>query len=136
MAKLFSPNNSSNSNQTNIPTAEQNQALYLSIQERNQQLKNIKTADSLSQIQKEQYADIDLASEKSAKLALANEQYGEIVNPNHNQDMSQQPQAKDLDELNKNSLSKFTDSMPPIVTNLIFIFLGILIIRFLFGKRS
>lgn len=135
MAKLFSPNNSLNSNQTNIPTAEQNQALYLSIQERNQQLKNIKTADSLSQIQKEQYGDLDSATDTNPEATAFNERYAGMANPDLNQDMSQQPQAKDLDELNKNSLSKLTDSMPPIVTNLIFIFLGILVIRFLFGKR-
>lgn len=134
MAKIFTPNQ--NNNENYIPTAEQNQALYLSIQERNQQLKNIKTADSLSQIQKEQYADLDSAFDTTPGLTAFNEKYAGMSNPDQNQDMSQHPQAKDLDEINKNSLSKFTDSMPPIVTNLIFIFLGILIIRFLFGKRS
>ena len=132
MAKLFTPNNTS----TNIPTAEQNQAEFLSMQKQSQRIIDLQTEDMLTRKRIEQSGDIDLATEKNYKSAVLNDEYGQIGNPDLNQDMSQYPQATNANDINKNSLGKFTDSMPPIVTNLVFIFLGILIIRFLFGKRS
>lgn len=131
MAKLFTPNNSS----TNIPTAEQNQAEFLSMQKQSQRNLDLQTEDMLTRKRIEQSGNIDLATEKKSKSAVLNDEYGQIGNPDLNQDMNQQPQAKDLDDIHNNSLGKFTNSIPPIITNLIFIFLGILIIRFLFGKR-
>lgn len=132
MAKLFTPNNSS----TNIPTAEQNQAEFLSMQKQSQRNLDLQTEDMLTRKRIEQSGDIISATNDAPKSTVMNNEYGQIGNPVLNQDMSQRSQAKDLDDIHNNSLGKFTNSIPPIISNLIFIFLGILIIRFLFRKRS
>ena len=72
MAKLFSGNNSIDPAQTNIATEEQNQAQFLSMQEQSQRMQNLQTQEYLGKKQKEQYADLDVASQDSARLAVDN----------------------------------------------------------------
>lgn len=124
MAKLFTPNNSS----INIPTAEQNQAEFLSMQKQSQRIIDLQTQEMLQKKAAEQSGDIDIATQNSGDAAIK-EQFGGLDN-------STQNQAGALDDTNQNSSGNFTDSIPPIISNLIFIFLGILIIRFLFRKRK
>ena len=123
MAKLFTPNNSS----TNIPTAEQNQAEFLSMQKQSQRMIDLQTQEMLHQKRVEQSGDIDIATQNSGDAAIK-EQFGGLDN-------STQNHAGALDLTNQNSSEKYTDSIPSIITNIVFIFLGILIISFLFRKR-
>lgn len=130
MAKIFTPNQ--NNNQINTPTAEQNEAEYLSIQLRKQQIDELRKQDSLAIEKKKQYVDLDSATQ-DAGMETFKEQFRDIDGINQNQDMSKYPETKNTDV---NTLGKLADSVPPIITNVFFAFLAIVVIRFLFGKKG
>lgn len=130
MAKIFTPNQ--NNNQINTPTAEQNEAEYLSIQLRKQQIDELRRQDSLAIEMKKQYTDLDLATQDAGQ-AVIDQKYGNTDRINQNQDMSKYPETKNTDV---NTLGKLTDSVPPVITNIFFAFLAIVVIRFLFGKKG
>lgn len=131
MAKIFIQNQ--NNNETKIPTPEQNEAKYLSIQLREQQINELKRQDSLAIEQKKQSVDLESASSTTPMSDVQKDEYGQIYNPNQNQDMSKYPEEKNTD---MNTLGKLTDSVPPVITNILFAFLAIVIIRFIFGKKG
>ncbi|MFV8346847.1 hypothetical protein [Flavobacterium sp. ZB4P13] len=105
------------------------------IEERNEQLKTQHISDSLDEEINKQYGNIDDATMDPGQKTIDDE-FGNTARINQNQDMSQQPQAKDMDEIHKSSLAKLTDSMPPVLVYTLLGFVVIVIFRFLFGKRG
>lgn len=110
MAKLFNANNSIDPSQTNIPTKEQNQAEFLSIQKQSERMLDFQTQEYLGEQQKQQYADLNSASDSTPDLSIANDEYGQMANQDQNQDMGQQPQAEDADDINRSWASQFQES--------------------------
>ena len=110
MAKLFSGNNSINPAETNIATEEQNQAEFLSMQKQSQVNQDFQTQEYLSKKKKEQSGDLDSALNDSPGLTVMEQEYAGQANPILNQDMSQQPKAEDLDDINRSWASQFQES--------------------------
>lgn len=130
MAKLFSGKNNINPSQTNIPTPEQNQAEFLSIQKRSQEMIDLQTQDMLNKKQQEQNVDLDAATMDAGK-AVIEEKYGGLDQVNQNTTEA----LNETKNTEPNSLNKLTDSSLPIITTIFFAFLAIVTIRFLFGKK-
>ena len=110
MAKLFSGNNSINPAQTNIATKEQNQAEFLNMQQQSQVNQDFQTQEYLSRKKKEQSGDLDSALNDSPGLTVMEQEYAGQANPILNQEMSQQPKAEDLDDINRSWASQFQES--------------------------
>jgi hypothetical protein len=116
-------------------TTESNALKLKMIEERNEELKIQRVSDSLDEEIKKQYGNIDDAT-MDAGQEVIDDQFENTARINQNQDMSKQPQAKDMDEIHKSSLGKLTDSMPPVLIYTLLGFIAIVIFRFLFGKRG
>lgn len=110
MAKLFTSNNSIDPTAVNIPTAEQNQAEFLSMQNQSQRLLDLQTEDMLTRKKIEQSGDINSAINTSPKTTVANNEYGQIGNADLNQDMSRQPEAAQGEDIDRNFISQFQES--------------------------
>lgn len=110
MAKLFSGNNNIDPSKTNIPTEEQNQAQFLSMQKRSQEMIDFQTNEYLDKKKSEQYADLDSAFNTTPGATAFNEQFAGMANPDQNQDMSQEPVAEDLDDIHRSWASQFQES--------------------------
>lgn len=106
------------------------------IEQNNERLEILRTEDSLSKVLIEKSGDINSATNTSAKSSVLNDKYGKLGNPDLNQDMSQQPQAEDADEVNRSTLSKLIDSIPPVISYIFWGALAVITIKFLFGKKE
>lgn len=109
MAKIFSANNSIDPSQTNIPTEEQNQAEFLSMQNRSQEMIDLQTQEYLGEQKKKQYADLDVATQDSGQKVM-DDKYGNTDTINQNQDMTQQPEAPSMDDVHRNWAGQFQES--------------------------
>ena len=110
MAKLFTGKNSIDPSGTNIPTAEQNEAQFLSMQKQSQRLIDLQTEDMLTKKRIQQSGNIDSAISTSPKTAVLTDEYGQIGRSDLNQDMSQQPQAENADDIDRSFISQFQES--------------------------
>lgn len=116
-------------------TNESNTIKIKMIEERNEELKTQRVSDSLDEEIKKQYFNLDDAT-MDVGAEVIDDKYGNTARVNQNQDMSQQPQAKDMDEIHKSSLATLTDSMPPPLMYILFGLVAIVVFRFVFGKRG
>lgn len=124
------------SSYTQQASEENNAKLSRQIEENDKRLKILRKEDSLQKILKEQSGDINSATSASPKTDVLNNEYGQIGNSDLNQDMSQQPVAKNADDVDRSSISKLFDSIP---SEFIYFFWGIvsiLIINLIFRKKE
>lgn len=116
-------------------TNESNALKLKKIEERNEELKIQRISDSLDEIMKEQYFNLDSATMDVGQEVI-DDQFGNTGSINQNQDMSQMPKANDMDEIHKSSLAKLADSIPPAISYTLLGIVFIIIIRFLFAKKE
>lgn len=126
------------SSYSQLPSEENNARLSRQIEENNKRLEILRTEDSLQKKLIEQSGNVDAASITPENVAAVtfDKEYGNLGDPNLNQDMSQLPKGENADEIDRSSISKLIDSMP---SGFIYFFLGIisiLLIKFLFKERD